>query len=200
MRVCDPAQHVALGDDPADRYLIEEPVVQRLIDELKETQGRSGLLWRRHQAALAMRRPDWRANQRQIEELLQHCIDDDPGWPESVLSMGKLYGRLRKSEQVESLYRRTLKINPGAFDVAARLLSLLERQNRFSAAKAVLEEFPDVRPERRIMSLVQMGDWGEAIEQLELKIAGNRKDWSSRMLLARLIYRVGGTAAAAETA
>ncbi|MCH8805999.1 MAG: tetratricopeptide repeat protein [Planctomycetes bacterium] len=187
-----------LGDDPADHPLIEEPVAQGLIDGLKETQGRSGLLWRRHQAALAMRRPDWRAKQREIDELLQYCIDADPGWPEPVLSMGKLYGRLRKSEQTESLYRRTLKINPGAFDVAARLLSLLERQNRFSAAKAVLEEYPNVGPARRAMTYVLTGDWGKAIEQLELKIAGDPKDWRSRLLLARLVY--GVNAAEAETA
>lgn len=176
----------------APEILADADAAQQLIDDLRQIQGDSGLLWRVHQAALWLSADHWQTRQPEAQQLLEHCVDADPGWPAATLLLGGLHTRLGKLEEAEQVYRRALAANPSAANVADRLLALLQKQQRFADARQVLDQLQGnrgVRPERRIGVLLGAGDADRAIEELKLKVANDPKDGSARVALARLIYR-----------
>ncbi len=175
-------------------------LARRLIDELRRIEGQGGLYWRLYQAAIWLFAPDWRAKQQDIEELLKVCVDADPGWSAPVLLLGELYRRLDRADAAEALYRQALAANPTAFDVADQLVNLLERRERYAEARDVLERLEadtEFVRQRRIALALGEGDLTNAIHELELKVADDPKDASSRILLARLVYQQTHNAARA---
>jgi len=169
----------------------DQATVQKLIDELKKAEGESGLLWRLHQASLWLASDEWRSKQQDIAGLLQYCIDSDPQWSSPVLLLAGMYERLQDPRRVEDTCRQALVRNPSATDIADRLLSLLERQGRFSDAEKVLQQ---VKADPRIASAWQVrmalgsGDISRAVDELKLRVSNDDQDASSRIQLARLLY------------
>lgn len=173
---------------------------ERLVDELREIQGDTGLLWRLHGAALWMSGEDWKSREQEIREALEYCVAADPGWSAPVLLLGQLHTRLGRLDEAERVYEGALAANPDAADVADRLLGLLQDQKRFGDAHRVLERLERhirIRPERRIEILARAGDLDRAIEELRGRIASDANDVESRIRLAQLIYRRTGDTDAA---
>ncbi|MCH7871423.1 MAG: tetratricopeptide repeat protein, partial [Planctomycetes bacterium] len=163
---------------------------QKLIEELRTTEGENGLRWRLQQAALLFG-TGWRTHTEEIGTLLAYCLNSDPGSPEAALMLGALHERLKDSAQAEKIYRRVLLLNPGASGVAGRLLDLLDRQERWVEAREVLEQLEPDDPaaaSRRVRVLLGNRDFRAAISELELRVAGDPSDGDSRVLLARLLY------------
>ena len=109
----------------------DSATAEKLIGQLKQIEGTSGLWWRLYQASLWLSSTEWRSKQRDIVELLQYCISADPAWSAPVLLMTDLYGKLEDFTRAEDLCRQALNINPSAIDIADKLLLLLESQGRF---------------------------------------------------------------------
>ncbi len=173
---------------------------QKIVDQLREIQGQTGLLWRVEQASLWMESKEWQAKQPEITRHLQRCIDADPGWSAPVLLMGQLQEGLGYFGRAEGVYRKALADNPSAVDVADRLMSLLDRQKRYEEAMKVLAQVsasPKAVSNRRTYAAIQAGDLGQAVDELKLRIAGDPKDVNSRILLARIIYQQTRNPAAA---
>jgi Tfp pilus assembly protein PilF len=81
-----------------------------------------------------------------IQELLAYCIQADPDWSQPVLALGELHEKAGREAQAEQTYRRFADARagcPGHAIVAGRLLSLLERQDRFGEAAELLRRFPE---------------------------------------------------------
>lgn len=175
------------------REIQDDPVAaQELVRELRYAEGESGLWWRLHQASLWLSFDNWRSKQQDITVLLQYCIDADPMWSAPVLLLTGMYEKLGDSRRVENTCRQALSWNPSATDIANRLLALFERQARFSDAEKVLRQI-EVNPRFASTWHVRMalgaGDFSRAIEELKLRASNDEQDASSRIQLARLVYR-----------
>ena len=175
------------------REVREDPnQAEKLIRQLREAEGESGLLWRVHQASFWLSSDGWRKKQQDIAERLQYCMDADPLWLPPVLLLVNMYERLGDFKRVEDICRRTLARNPSAAAIADRLLRLLESQERFSEAEQVLQQ---VQADTRLTSAWQVraavgaGDLSRAIDELKLKISDGDQDALSRIQLAQLIYQ-----------
>ena len=164
---------------------------EKLVREIHEAQGESGLLWRLYQAALLLSDENWRARQTDITEALQRCIDSDPDWSAPVLLLVDMHTRLGNVGFVEQICRQSLSRNPSATDVADRLVNLLEKQRRFADAQQVLAEVeahPRVASAWDVRLALRSGNFDRAIDELKLRAANNDQDADSRVLLARLVY------------
>jgi len=169
----------------------DQATAEKLIKELRDSEGESGLDWRLHQASLWLASDDWRSKQPDITGYLQYCINSDPGWSEPPLLLAKMYENLQDFGRVEDTYRQALIRNPSATDVADKLVTLLEQQRRFSDAEKVLQQIqanPTVSSAWRIRNAVNTGDFSRAIEELTVRVSNNDRDVNSRILLARLVY------------
>jgi tetratricopeptide (TPR) repeat protein len=164
---------------------------QELIKELREAEGETGLMWRLHQADVWLSSSEWRSKQQEIENYLQRCIDSDPKWSAPVLLLGAMYDKLQDTTRSESVYRQALTRNPFATDIVDKLVTLLEKQGRFSEAEKVLQE-REINPQftrtRQAILFLRSGESSKAINELKLRVANDAQDVNSRILLARLIY------------
>lgn len=178
----------------------DEADAQKLVEGIRGIQGDASLLWRLHQANVWMSSHAWRARQKDILDQLNHCIDGDPGWASPVLLLAELNERLGNLPRAEEVCRRALSQNSAAGDVAGHLVGLLERQSRFAEAREVLDPLDNnssLVGAYRIRLAVGAGDFGQAIDQLKLRIANDPDDADSRVLLARLVYLQNKDASAA---
>lgn len=164
---------------------------QELVEQLKEAEGESGLSWRLHQASLWLSSDDWRSKQADIEDHLQNCMELDPEWSAPVLLLVRMYEKLEDFKRAEDVCKQALSRNPTATGIADRLVSLLEKQGRFSEAKKVVEEIeanPQIISAWNIRMALNERNFSGAIEELKLRISNDDQDADSRILLARLIY------------
>jgi len=169
----------------------DKAMTEKLVQELKEAEGQSGLSWRLNQAALWLSSEDWRSRQQDITDLLRYCIDADPEWSAPVLLLVEMYEKLEDPVRVEDTCRQALARNPSATDVADRLVTLLERQGRFTDAQQVLQQIEvneRVASDWSVRMALNAGDFSRAINELKLRAANDDRDANSRILLARLIY------------
>lgn len=169
----------------------------RLIAELRAIEGERGLLWRAHQAALWLAGADWQDRKDEARELLEYCLEADPGWPAAALLLADLYSRLGQQDQAEQICRRALAANPSATRVADRLLALLQQQRRFAEARQLLDQLHQrqrIPLTRRVGILVETGETERALRELELKVANDPRDADARIALAQLLYRQKGDA------
>ncbi|MFH1882702.1 MAG: tetratricopeptide repeat protein, partial [Planctomycetota bacterium] len=164
---------------------------EKLVGELREAEGESGLLWRLHQADMWLLSDDWRSKQPDIVSYLQYCINSDPEWSAPALLLVKMYEKLEDVRRVEDICRQALTRNPSATDVADTLVSLLEKQGRFSDAEKVLQQIetnPRVASAWYVRMALRAGDFSRAIDELKLRASNDDRDANSRILLARLVY------------
>jgi len=164
----------------------------QLVQELRQAEGQTGLLWRLHQASLWLSSPDWSAQQKGIVDHLQYCIDSDPQWSAPVLLLAQLYEKQEDPQRVEDLCRRAWARNTAATELANRLLRLLEEQKRFSEAQQVLQRMQaDARVTRlwKVRLALRAGDVPRAMEELKLQVANDERDVDARIRLAVLVYQ-----------
>ncbi len=169
----------------------DQTMAEKLVRELREAERESGLLWRLHQASLWLSSDDWRSKQPDIIDALQYCIDSDPEWSSPVLLLVKMYERLKDVRRVEDICQQALFRNPSATDIADTLITLLEKQGRFSDAEKVLQQIetnPRVTSAWYIRMALRAGDFSRAIDELKLRVSNDDRDANSRILLARLVY------------
>jgi len=169
-----------------------EAAAAKIVEQIRDIQGQGSLLWRIQQAAVWLSSSDWREKESEIVAVLTPCIEADPAWAEPALLLGRMYERLGNLDRAEAVYRRALTANPAAGEVADRLLSLLERRERFGKAKDLLHQIgAGVRPPatRTALATAGIGDLSPAIEHLKVRVAGDPQDVTSRIVLARLVYR-----------
>jgi len=180
------------------REVREDPnAAQKLVDELKQAEGESGLWWLFHEASLWLSSDEWRSKQRDIADRLQYGIDADPQWSAPVLLLAGMYERLGDFSRVEETCRQALARNPSATDIANRLLSLLERQERFAEAERILEQIetnPRLASAWQVRMALQTGDVSRAVDELKLRVSNDNQDASSQIQLGRLIYQQTGDA------
>lgn len=165
-------------------------LTERLINELQKAEGQSGLWWRLQRASAWLSSEEWSDRQKDITELLQHCIVADRTWISPVLLLAGLYERLGDPMQAENLYWQGLLSNPSAAALADRLLAILENQGRFVDAEGVLRQIGK-NPRAQFWRpriLAGMGNFSRAIEEYRLRVSNDSQDASSRIQLARLLY------------
>jgi len=169
----------------------DQAKAEKLVGELREAEGESGLKWRLYQASLWLSYDDWRSKQPDITDSLQYCINSDPEWSAPALLLVKMYEKLEDVRRVEDICRQALSRNPSATDVADTLVSLLEKQGRFSDAENVLKQIetnPRVVSAWYVRMALRAGDFSRAIDELKLRASNDDRDANSRILLARLVY------------
>ncbi len=197
------ALHTLAAEDPQDiqaralllelpQILQDQPAAQQLVDEIKAVEGNNGLLWRLHQARLWLAAPDRQARQKETVELLRYCLEADPTRAAPILLLGGLYEENGDFPGAEAVYSAGFKTS-GAPEAADRLLVLLQRQKRFSEARALLDQLKQKLDERlvgtwRIALAVGAGQYGDAISELELRLAGPQRDPLDLVRLAGLVY------------
>ncbi len=170
----------------------DSTTAEKLVRELRQAEGETGLQWRLNQASLLLSSADWRSKQRDIAELLQYCISADPSWSAPALLLVDMYERLEDFRRVEGICRQALSVNPSSIDIADKLLLLLEGQGRFEDAENVLQQVEmnrQVASAWHIRMALRMGDLSRAINELKLRISNNEGDVASRIQLARLVYQ-----------
>ncbi|MHC4353854.1 MAG: tetratricopeptide repeat protein [Planctomycetota bacterium] len=170
----------------------DQAKAQKLVDELREAETDSGLMWRLHQASLWLSSDQWRSKQLDIADLLQHCISSDPKWSSPVLLLVDMYEKLDDPKRIEDTCRQALAKNPSAADIADRLVTLLEKQRRFSEAETILQQVdanPRVASAWNVRLALQEEDFNRAMEELKVRVSNDDRDANSRILLARLAYR-----------
>ena len=158
---------------------------------------------------------EWRSKQQDITDYLQNCIASDPGWSAPVLLLAGLYERLEDFSRVENICRQALARNPSATLIANRLLTLLEKQGRFSEAEQVLKNLRQINADPRLtsawrvrMALFARGqnqDRERALEILAVLEEGSPQDpelmklRAMQMLQERTdLYRLSGDMSQAE--
>ena len=169
----------------------DQAKVQTLIDEIQEAERESGLMWRLYQATLWLASDEWRSKQQDIATYLQYCIDSDPEWSSPPLILAEMYEKLQDSRRVEDIYRQALVRNPSATDIVDKLVTLLEKQGRFSDAEKVLQQSEAnsrYTSARHALLSLRAGEFSLAIQELKLRVSNDDRDANSRILLARLIY------------
>jgi len=176
------------------REVREDPnVAERLVGELRQAEGESGLWWRLYQASLWLSDPDAAAKQKEIAALLGHCINADPTWSAPVLLLAGAYVRQGDLPRAEDIYRRALLANPSSTEIGDRLLGLLVRQGRYADAEKVLRQIqnPQIATNWRVRLAVGAGDFSRAIDELRLRVSNDQdnRDADSRIELARLLYQ-----------
>lgn len=176
------------------REVRQDPgAVERLVGELKQAEGQSGLWWRLYQASLWLSGPDAAARQKDITTLLEHCINAAPKWSAPVLLLAGMYATQGDLSRAEDVYRRGLLADPSSTEIADRLLALLMRQGRHADAQKVLPQVQDskVATDWRVRLAVGTGDFSGAIDELRTRVSNDkdRQDPNSRVELARLVYR-----------
>jgi len=175
-----------------NREIREDPnAAGKLIGELRQAEGESGLWWRLYQASLWLSASDATARQQDITNVLQYCIRADPTWPEPVLLLAQMYARQNDMKQAEDTYRQGLLGNPSSTELADGLLSLLVGQGRFADAEKILRQIqnPRVSTDWRVRLAVGAGDFSRAIDELRLRVSNDKQDAVSRIELARLTYQ-----------
>ena len=165
---------------------------QRLVGEIKRIEGNTGVLWRLHEARLWLAGRGWQSRSKEIETLLRYCIDADPRWTAPVMVLGGMYEQLGELADAEMVYANGFRLG-GTIEAADRLLALLQRQKRFADARDLLKRLEQRLSEqavgaRRVALAVSEGQYGEAIHELELRIAGAEKDPVDLVRLAGLSY------------
>ncbi len=172
------------------REILQDPAkAQKLINEVKDIEGDTGLTWRLYQSVLWLSSNDWRAKQQDISAYLQYCIDSDPKSSAPVLLLVNLYEKLQDWKKAEDVCRQALIRNPSAFNIINTLVAILENHGRFADVEKVLEQsginpqFANVWHNARLT-----GDFSKAIEELKLILSTDNKDAGSRIRLAMLIY------------
>jgi len=174
------------------QILQDQPAAQQLVDEIRAVEGNNGLLWRLHQARLWLAAPDRRARQNEIVELVRYCTEADPTRTGPLLLLGGLYEEAGDFASAEAVYSSGFKTS-GAPEIADRLLALLQRQRRFSEARTLLDQLKQKLDERlvgtwRLALAVGQGQYGEAINELELRLTAAQKDPLDLVRLAGLSY------------
>jgi tetratricopeptide (TPR) repeat protein len=170
----------------------DRTTAEKLIGELKQAEGQSGLQWRLQEASLWLSPDDWRSKQQDITDRLQYCIDADPAWTTPVLLLAGMYEKLGDVRRVEDVYRQALARNPSAADIADRLLTLLEKHGRFADAEKVLQQIqanPRLASAWHVRMALGTGDLSRAIDELKLRVSSDSQDANSRIQLARVIYQ-----------
>lgn len=166
-------------------------LVDRLVGELQRIEGERGLRWRYERARGWMGGERLKHQPEEIAQLLDACIAGDPSWEAPVVAKGVMYELMGKPTEAEATYRRMFNVNPEAFEVADRLLRLLERQRRYVEAMELVNRLPvnlGDRSRHLVISAVGVGKYDVAIEELKKRIAASPSDAPSRVLLARLTY------------
>lgn len=170
----------------------DEPLAQKLVDELRGIEGESGVQWRLQQAIVWLAGSAWRERHPDAEALLKRCIETESEWTAPVAVLGDSYERLERLDAAENLYRNALVVNSGATDIADRLIALLERQGRVAETRDVLgrlQASPRAMAVRRVRAAVGAGELTTAVQELKLRIAADPRDTDARILLARLTWQ-----------
>ena len=169
----------------------DQAKAQKLIEEVKNIEGQTGLMWRIYQSSIWLDSQDWRQKQQDISTYLQYCIDSDPKWSAPVLLMANLYEKMQDLRKAEDVCRQGLVRNPSAAAVADKLVTILENQGRYADAEKVLQQNElnsQFTKSRHTLLTLREGNYSNAIDELKLMVSNNVKDANSRILLAKLIY------------
>ena len=107
-------------------------------------------------------------------------MDSDRAWSSPVLLLASLYDKLQEYKRVENICREALTRNPLASDIANRLLSLFDKQERYAEAQQVLQELENteamgagVASAWQVRLAIRSGDSTRAIDELKLRVANN---------------------------
>ncbi|MCH7885382.1 MAG: tetratricopeptide repeat protein [Planctomycetes bacterium] len=171
----------------------DEVAAQRVIDEVRAIEGDAGIRWKYPQARQWLEFGHWRAREREIIDLLEECVREEPGWEEPALALGALQERLGQLRQAEQTYRLALTHKPDGLNLADRLVGLLKRQQRYLEAEKVIDaapQSPSVFRRHRIDLALGRGDHDQAIRELEEHLAVEPQDAAAGVRLARLVYAV----------
>jgi tetratricopeptide (TPR) repeat protein len=165
---------------------------EKLIDEIKQIEGQSGLWWRLYQARFWLLSDQWRSKGQDISDMLQLCISIDPRGTAPVLLLAELYKKQGDQRRLEDVCRQALVRNPQASDVANELLLLLESQGRYSEAEKILQQTgmnQRASSSWQVRMALNTGDISRAIDGLKMQVSNDKTDAASRIQLARLIYQ-----------
>ena len=166
-----------------------------VLEQLRAIEGDQGVQWRLEHASLSMEAPDWQAQSAEIRQLLSECVRTDPTWAPPVLLLGELYERLGEAGEAEALYRRAVDMTSANVDVVARLVQLLQQQQRYPEAETVLRRLPaDLRilDDQRLAVTVGLGAHEAAIREVQRRIEREPEHAPNYAFQARLVYAVRG--------
>jgi tetratricopeptide (TPR) repeat protein len=178
------------------RYLLCQPEIynssgkaQKLINEMRQVEGESGLRWRFSQAWLWMMEQDWRQYRDQILEDLNRCVEADPQWADPLILLGQFHERIGDMPSAETFYRRALANDPAAGEVWDRLADIYEKQNRMADLRSLLDQIPANAPDRylkRACLAAKTGDAALAIDELKHQLEVDAKNLDACLMLAKL--------------
>jgi tetratricopeptide (TPR) repeat protein len=164
---------------------------QAVVDEIRQIEGESGLRWRVKQASVYLESTDWAGREPEIRALLDHCIDSDSMWAEPVLLAGQLLEKRREYHIAERTYKQFVEAYPRSIEVISRLLTILERKQRFAEAAEIMDRLPPDPGRfglRRATVAVGLGDYRSAVELLRQRIEAEPEAAVPRVMLARILY------------
>jgi tetratricopeptide (TPR) repeat protein len=179
----------------------DESEVGSLMEEIKSIEeadpaaGRDGCLnWKVERALWLLEKhrgqiDQLRASSAEITGLLQPCVESRPRWDRPIFGLGLMYELLGQLSTAEETYKRfyNLTKEPGA--VANHLVEVLRRQGKYVEAQEIVDQLPNATAaHRRISIALERGEYDQAIEKLQERIATTPEDVESRVLLARLTY------------
>lgn len=189
--------------DPTDARLraglLEVPTIlkdkeaaDKLIAELRGIEGDTGVDWRLAQVRYWLSNDQWQSHAAEVAQYLKYCMDADPRLVAPVLMLGDFYVRQGDLARAEATYAAGLEAT-GSSLVADELLGVLQRQQRYAEAQALLDRLQkqlgrSAFGERRFWLAVETGNYDDAISELELRGAQDRQAPEDLVRLARLVY------------
>ncbi len=158
----------------------DEAAAAALVDEIRRSEGASGVTWRIHEARLWLERRDWRARREPIESHLKYCLDADPSLTAPVLLLGRMFQDLGDLASAESTYLNGFN-RTGSLEVADRLLALYGRQRRFAEGRDLLQRMqqalsPAAASTRRLALDIGEQRYDSALHELQMRTAGADRD------------------------
>lgn len=163
---------------------------QKLVDEIKNIEGGSGLNWRIWQARIWLESPEWTDRRTSIEQLLNECLSTDPQLVEAIVLLGIVHEKANEEGKALALYRQAQSANPAHEAANRTLLSLAARMREWEDVSRCLEALPaddaSLQP-YRISMMIRNGDLDGAEPLLREQIAAEPENWRARLHLASIM-------------
>jgi len=171
-------------------------LADRLVEEIKQTEGAAGLVWRSQQARLWLAHGEGQGRAEQIAEILRYCVENDPSQTTTDLLLTQMYQELPSADIVQRALPAATP--PSVYTGLGRaVLDLGDLKLAGELAARGLQLNP--RDETLLIldgkAALGLGRLDQARELADKALAANRRNVEALFLASKIAYLQRDTAA-----